>query len=62
MKKVLVAEDESAIREFIIINLRRGGYDVIEACDGAEALEKYGSQPIEVDESAIWELRRISTL
>lgn len=27
-----------------------------------EALEKYGSQPIEVDESAIWELRRISVL
>lgn len=28
----------------------------------AEVLEKYGSHPIEVDESAIWELRRISTL
>lgn len=49
MKKVLVAEDESAIREFIIINLRRVGYDVIEACDGAEALEKYESSPEPVD-------------
>lgn len=28
----------------------------------AEALEKYGSRPIEVDEEAINELRRISTL
>lgn len=27
-----------------------------------EALSRYGSQPIEVDESAIWELRRISIL
>lgn len=41
MKRILVAEDESSIREFIVINLRRGGYDVTEACDGAEALEAY---------------------
>ena len=31
MKKVLVLEDESSIRSFIVINLRRAGYDVIEA-------------------------------
>ncbi len=41
MKKVLVAEDETAIREFIVINLRRGGYEVTEACDGAEAIAAY---------------------
>lgn len=41
MKKVLVAEDETAIREFIVINLRRGGYEVSEACDGAEAIAAY---------------------
>ncbi len=41
MKRVLVAEDESAIREFIVINLRRGGYEVVEASNGAEALEEY---------------------
>ena len=41
MKRVLVAEDESAIREFIIINLRRNGYEVVEAADGAQAIEKY---------------------
>lgn len=41
MKRVLVAEDESAIREFIVINLRRGGYEVVEASNGAEALEQY---------------------
>ena len=34
MKRVLIAEDESAIREFIVINLKRGGYDVVEASDG----------------------------
>lgn len=41
MKKILVAEDESAIREFIVINLKRSGYEVTEAEDGAEAVRLY---------------------
>ena len=40
MKKVLVLEDEANIRGFIVINLRRAGYEVIEAESGEEALEK----------------------
>lgn len=39
--KVLVAEDEATIREFIVINLIRAGYDVVEAVDGQDAYEKY---------------------
>ncbi|MBQ6249702.1 MAG: response regulator transcription factor [Oscillospiraceae bacterium] len=38
MKKILVLEDESGIRSFIAINLRRAGYEVIEAESGEEAL------------------------
>ena len=38
MKKVLVLEDEANIRSFIVINLRRAGYDVIEAETGEDAL------------------------
>ena len=45
MKKVLVLEDESSIRSFIIINLRRAGYDVIEAESGEEALERLKEHP-----------------
>ena len=45
MKKVLVLEDESSIRSFIVINLRRAGYDVIEAESGEEALEKLQENP-----------------
>ncbi len=41
MKKILVAEDEQAIREFVVINLKRAGYDVFEAQDGEQALELY---------------------
>ena len=45
MRKVLVLEDESSIRSFIVINLRRAGYDVIEAETGEEALERLKENP-----------------
>lgn len=41
MKNVLVAEDEASIREFIVINLQRGGYTVTEAADGEQAIRLY---------------------
>lgn len=44
MKRVLVAEDEESIREFIVINLTRSGYDVEQAENGAVALEKFSKE------------------
>ena len=41
MKYVLIAEDESSIRDFVVINLRRNGYEVIEATNGDEAIKKF---------------------
>lgn len=41
MKRILIAEDETAIREFIVINLKRSGYEVVEAENGRQAVEKY---------------------
>lgn len=41
MKKILVCEDEAAIRDFVVINLRRAGYEVVEADCGEMALQKY---------------------
>lgn len=41
MKRILVAEDEISIREFVAINLKRSGYDVVEAGNGQEALELF---------------------
>lgn len=49
MKKILVAEDEATIREFIVINLKRSGYEVIEACNGEDALRKYEENNGKVD-------------
>lgn len=41
LKNILVAEDETAIREFVVINLIRAGYNVTEAENGEIALQKY---------------------
>ena len=49
MKKILVCEDESAIRDFVVINLVRAGYDVIEADCGEEALRKYDENNGDID-------------
>lgn len=41
MKKILVAEDEDAIREFVVINLKRSGYEVYDVNNGTDALAAY---------------------
>ena len=45
MKKILVLEDESNIRSFVVINLRRSGFEPIEAENGEMALEKLKVNP-----------------
>ena len=49
MKKILVAEDEQAIREFVVINLKRAGYDTLEAGSGDEALRIYERENGNID-------------
>lgn len=41
MKKILVAEDEQNIREFVVINLRRAGYETVEAENGEQAMRLF---------------------
>lgn len=45
MKKVLILEDEVNIRSFVVINLKRAGYEAIEAATGQEALDKLRDNP-----------------
>ena len=45
MKKVLILEDEVNIRSFVVINLKRAGYEAIEAANGQEALDKLRDNP-----------------
>ena len=44
-KKILIVEDEANIRSFVVINLRRSGYEPIEAENGMMALEKLKVNP-----------------
>ena len=45
MKKILVLEDEPNIRSFVVINLRRNGYEPIEAENGTTALSLIEKNP-----------------
>jgi len=49
MKRILVCEDESSIREFVVINLKRSGYEVLEAGTGEDALRLYDENNGDVD-------------
>ena len=49
MKTILVAEDEQTIREFVVINLKRAGYETLEASDGDQALEIYDREGPKID-------------
>jgi DNA-binding response OmpR family regulator len=41
MKKILVCEDEDAIRDFVVINLKRADYDVVDVNSGELALLEF---------------------
>ncbi len=45
MKRILVVEDEQAIREFVVINLNRAGYDTVEASNGEDAISVFRERP-----------------
>ena len=45
VKKILVCEDEASIRSFVVVNLERAGYTVVQATSGEEALDGYAADP-----------------
>lgn len=40
-KRILVCEDEDAIRDFVVINLKRAGYEVVDVNSGELALSEF---------------------
>ena len=44
MRRILVCEDEDAIRDFVVINLQRSGYEVFDVPSGEEAMRVYEQQ------------------
>ena len=49
MKRILIVEDEQNIREFEVINLKRVGYETVEAGSGEEALQIFDNDQIGFD-------------
>ena len=49
MKRILVCEDEDVIRDFVVINLQRAGYTVVDVNCGEDALKVYDEQEGDFD-------------
>jgi two-component system chemotaxis response regulator CheY len=41
-KRILTVDDSASMRQMVLLTLRGAGYDVVQACDGVEALELAG--------------------
>lgn len=45
-KMIMTADDSASVRQMVSFTLNQAGYDVVEAVDGRDALEKIGENPV----------------
>lgn len=45
-KTIMIVDDSASLRQVVAISLRGAGYEVIEGCDGADALKKLTGQKV----------------
>ncbi|HZU59576.1 MAG TPA: response regulator, partial [Solirubrobacteraceae bacterium] len=46
--RILLVDDEQSIQTLLSYPLRRDGYEVVQATDGREALERFDEQPFDL--------------
>ena len=47
-KRVMTVDDSATVRQVLHITLEDAGYDVVEAVDGADALEKLSTESVDM--------------
>lgn len=47
-KKVMTVDDSASVRQMVSFTLRTNGYDVVEAVDGRDALEKLEKEAVDI--------------
>jgi two-component system, chemotaxis family, chemotaxis protein CheY len=45
-KTIITVDDSASVRQMVSFTLKEAGYDVIEACDGKDALSKISNSPL----------------
>ena len=48
MKKIMTVDDSATIRQMVALTLRDAGYEVVEAVDGCDALERLAQTPVDM--------------
>jgi len=47
-KLIMTADDSASVRQMVSFTLKAQGYDVVEAVDGKDALQKLGKQKVDM--------------
>ena len=47
-KLIMTADDSASVRQMVAFTLKQNGYDVIEAVDGQDALQKLGAKKVDM--------------
>ncbi len=47
-KLIMTADDSASVRQMVAFTLKQNGYDVVEAVDGQDALNKLNAQKVDM--------------
>jgi two-component system chemotaxis response regulator CheY len=47
-KVIMTADDSASVRQMVAFTLRRAGYEVVEAVDGKDAVDKFDGQGVDM--------------